>query len=81
VTPTIPEQLFAAAAWAVDHPGYDVTAPLLRLLARHVAAGALDLSRLAAPIEGEGAWSGLVRRLKCIGVDVWEMCPPAQEAA
>jgi hypothetical protein len=47
MSPPVAEQLRAAAAWAVDHPGYDVTAPLLRYLARHVEAGALDLSRLA----------------------------------
>jgi hypothetical protein len=81
MTPPVVEQLHAAAAWAVDHHGYDVTAPLLRYLARHVAAGALDLSRLAPPGANESPWSGLVARLARIGIDVWEMCPRAQEAA
>jgi hypothetical protein len=81
VTPTITEQFYAAAAWAVDHPGYEVTARPLRYLVRHAEAGALDLSRLAPPSETEGAYSGLVARLRAIGIDVWEMCPRAEEAA
>lgn len=68
-------QLLAAATWAMTEPGYEVTAPLLRFLARAVEAGALDMSRLPPPVADEGAWGGLLARLKGIGVDVWDMCP------
>ncbi len=81
MTRTIPEQLRDAATWAESTPGYKVTARRLRWLAKHVEAGDLDMSRLAPPSDTEGAWSGLVARLKAIGVDVWEMCPRAEEAA
>lgn len=81
MSPTISQQFRAAAAWAVDQPDYAVTAPLLRLLARYVEAGELDLSRLAPPSATESTWGGLVARLRAIGVDVWEMCPPVREAA
>ncbi len=67
-------QLLAAAAWAATEPAYEHTARLLRYLARHVAAGALDLSGLPPQREGEGAWAGVIRRLRTIGVDVIEMC-------
>jgi hypothetical protein len=74
-------QLLAAAAWAAAEPGYEVTAPMLRLLAWYVRTGELDLSGLAPPAPDEGQWGGLVARLKVIGIDVWEMCPQRQEAA
>ena len=71
---TIAAQLLAAAAWAEATPGYEVTARPLRWLARHVARGELDLSRLPPPAPGEGTFGGLLARLRRIGVDVWEMC-------
>ncbi len=82
---TIPEQLRAAAAWAEQEaaaerdrepesdPGYELTAKPLRWLASRVAAGDLDMSRLAPPQPEEGTWSGLLTRLRRIGIDVWEM--------
>lgn len=86
MSPPIPEQLHAAATWAEQEaaaerdrepesePGYELTAKPLRWLARRVAAGDLDLSRLAPPSPTESAWSGLLTRLRRIGIDVWEMC-------
>lgn len=70
----VAEQLHAAAAWAATDPAYEHTARLLRYLARHAEAGAIDLSGLEAPSPTEGAWAGVVRRLKRIGVDVVAMC-------
>jgi hypothetical protein len=70
---TIAEQLHVAATWADTDPAYRPTAPLLRYLARHIAAGALDVSRLPPPLPDEGAWAGAVRRLAQIGVDVMAM--------
>ena len=93
MTPPIPEQLHAAASWAEQEaaaelerapdsePGYGLTVRPLRYLARRVAAGDLDMSRLAPPQPNEGAWGGLIARLRQIGIDVWEMCPRAEEAA
>ncbi len=79
-------QLHAAATWAEQEaaaerdrepesePGYELTVRPLRMLARYVAQGDLDMSRLAPPSETEGVYSGLVARLRQIGIDVWEMC-------
>lgn len=85
MTPSIEDQLIIAASWAEQEaaaerdrapdsePGYDLTAKPLRWLARRAAAGDIDLSRLAPPSPTESAWSGLLARLKRIGIDVWEM--------
>ena len=77
---TITSQLLAAATWAESTPGYEATARPLRWLARMVTRGDLDLSRLPPPSPTESVWSGLVARLRRIGVDVWEMCPCAEAA-
>ena len=69
----VPAQLHAAATFADSDPAYRPTANLLRYLARHIAAGALDVSKLPPPLPDEGAWAGAVRRLRAIGVDVMAM--------
>lgn len=78
---TIAKQLLAAAAWAATEPGYEVTAPLLRFLARAVEAGSLDMSRLPPPSPTESVWSGLLMRLEKIGIDVIAMCPAREVEA
>lgn len=81
MTAPVASQLLAAAAWAAKEPGYEPTAPLLRFLARATEAGSLDLSRLPPPVPDEGAWGGLLARLRRIGIDVVEMCPRTEVGA
>jgi len=75
VSPSIHDQLARAAAWSEEHhePGtFAQSAPTLRhLLAEH-DRGALDLSALPEPRPGEGVRSGLLDRLRDVGIDVWE---------
>jgi hypothetical protein len=81
VSTTIAAQLLAAAAWAEATPGYEVTAPPLRLLVWYARTGELDLSRLPPPAPDEGTFGGLLARLRRIGVDVWEMCGAREAGA